>query len=287
MSEPAKGPLPLPICSLLLFLATSAEEDALKEVAKEYGVEFGRDTALTEHFRFFGLGDKAWRLGRIGGETVIAIGASRDKGHVVMGAQGRLGSAAKAVRYLAATGAQGILQIGMAFGIAPGVQNIGDVLVSALLLPYDNRDVKPSVNQPGYMNNYTHMKSEEPRSSLLERCRRERERTRFPFGVHIGAILSGAARIHCAAYRDELFRGVPHGNEEIVGGEMEGVGLLAASLRPDDPVWCVVKGICDFADENRDRAIEEGRRIAPVNAARFVLSGLVNDARMLEEEGIT
>jgi nucleoside phosphorylase len=286
MSEPDNGPFPRPICSLLLFLATSTEENALKEVAKEYGVEFGKDAALTRHFRSFGLGDEAWRLGRIGGETVIAIGASRDKGHAVMGAHGRLGSSAKAVRYLAATGAQGILQIGMAFGIAPEVQKIGDVLVSASLLPYDNRDVKPSADPPGYINDYTNMKSEEPRSSLLERCRRERERTQFPFGIHIGAILSGAARIHCAAYRDELFRCVPHGNEEIVGGEMEGVGLLAASLKPDDPVWCVVKGICDFADEYRDCVIGEGRRIAPANAARFVLSGLVNDAKMLEERGI-
>ncbi len=104
MPDPPDGPLPRPVCSLLLFLATSAEEDALKEVAKEFGVEYGRDAALTEHFRLFGLGDRAWRLGRIGGETVIAIGASRDRGRAVMGAHGRLGSAAKAVRYLAATG---------------------------------------------------------------------------------------------------------------------------------------------------------------------------------------
>lgn len=98
-------------------------------------------------------------------------------------------------------------------------------------------------------------------------------------------MLSGAARIHCAAYRDELFRNVPRGNEKIVGGEMEGVGLLAASLKPGDSVWCVVKGISDFADENRDEVIKKGQEIAPVNAARFVLSGLVNDARMLTEGG--
>ena len=287
MSEPTESPLPRPICSLLLFLATSAEEKALEEAAKEYGVEFGKDEALTQHFRFFGLRDEAWRLEKIGGETVVAIGASREKGRAVMGAHGRLGSAAKAVRYLAATGAQGILQVGMAFGIDPEVQKIGDVLVSALLLPYDNRDVKPSADRPGYVYDYAYMKSEEPRVSLLERCRRERERTRFPFSVHIGAMLSGAARIHCAAYRDELFRSVPHGNEDIVGGEMEGVGLLAASLKPDDSVWCIVKGICDFADEDRDKVIEEGRTIAPVNAARFVLSGLVNDAKMLAEGEVT
>ena len=59
---------------------------------------------------------------------------------------------------------------------------------------------------------------------------------------------------------------------------MEGVGLLAASTAADDPIWCVVKGIADFADENRDAVIDANRPIACRNAAQFVLSALVNDA---------
>ena len=65
-------------------------------------------------------------------------------------------------------------------------------------------------------------------------------------------MLSGAARIHCARFRDELYATVPHGNDPIIGEEMEGVGLLAASFKAEDPVWCVVKGVSDFADESRD-----------------------------------
>jgi hypothetical protein len=57
---------------------------------------------------------------------------------------------------------------------------------------------------------------------------------------------------------------------------MEGVGLLAASTALDDPIWCVVKGIFDFANE--DAAIRENRPIACRNAAEFVLSALMNDA---------
>ena len=63
----------------------------------------------------------------------------------------------------------------------------------------------------------------------------------------------------------------------VVGGEMEGVGLLAASAAAD-PVWCVVKGISDFADKKRDTVIEENIPIACRNAAAFVLSALLNDA---------
>ena len=283
MAKPTEAPLPWPICSLLLFVATPAEEDALQEQAAKLGLLFRKDPALTEHFREWGLRDEAWVLGTIGGETVVAVGCSRMKGKPVMGPHGRLGSAAKGVRYLAATGAQGIIQVGMAFGVARGPQKLGDVLVSTSLIPYDKRDVKPSPKAPGYFNDYSAVEVEPARSALVERCLREKARTKFDFDVHVGAILSGAARIHCARFRDELFGTAPHGNEPIVGGEMEGVGLLAAAVKADDPAWCVVKGISDFADEQRDEDIKIGRTLAPRNAACFVLSSLVNDAKMLAE----
>jgi adenosylhomocysteine nucleosidase len=284
MAKLAEAPLPWPVCSLLLFVATSTEEDALREQAARLGLNFRKDPALTKHFRERGLRDEAWTLGSIGGETVVAVGCSRIKGKPVMGRHGRLGSAAKGMRYLAATGRQGIIQVGMAFGIARGPQKIGDVLVSTSLIPYDNRDVKPSPNDPGYFHDYSAAGIEPARPALVERCLREKERTKFDFAVHVGVILSEAARIHCAKFREELYATAPHGNEPIVGGEMEGVGLLAAALKADDPVWCVVKGISDFADEKRDEDIRTGLTVAPQNAAHFVLSRLVNDASTLREE---
>jgi nucleoside phosphorylase len=281
MARVAEASLPWPVCTLLLFVATSAEEDALKEEAATLGLHLRKEPALTKHFREGGLGDEAWTLGTVGGETVVAVGCSRMKGNPVMGPHGRLGSAAKGVRYLAATGAQGIIQVGMAFGIARHHQKLGDVLVSTSLIPYDKRDVKPSPKEPGYVNDYSAVEVESARSALVERCLREKERTTFDFAVHIGALLSGAARIHCGKFRDELYGSAPHGNDPIVGGEMEGVGLLAAAVKADDPAWCVVKGISDFADEQRGGDIKIGLTVAPRNAARFVLSSLVNDAKML------
>jgi len=55
---------------------------------------------------------------------------------------------------------------------------------------------------------------------------------------------------------------------------MEGVGLLSVSPRKM-PSWVVVKGICDFADENRHAEIEDARPAACRNAARFRLSSLL------------
>ena len=43
-------------------------------------------------------------------------------------------------------------------------------------------------------------------------------------------------------------RKIPAGEAPIVGGEMEGIGLLGLS---ETPVWCIVKGVSDFAEIGR------------------------------------
>jgi adenosylhomocysteine nucleosidase len=129
-----------------------------------------------------------------------------------------------------------------------------------------------------YFVDYTQANRQPARLALVELFLREQARGGHSFGIHVGAILSGSARIQSARFRDELVTGVPGGDDQIVGGEMEGVGLLAASTAADDPVWCIVKGISDFADVHRDCEIENARPIACRNAAEFVLTSLVNDA---------
>jgi adenosylhomocysteine nucleosidase len=268
-------------CTLLLFVATPAEEKALEDAARDRRLTF-------ERIRDRELGEYRW-MGVVGKETVIAIRPAREQGRLVMGAHGRLGSAANAIRFRQATGARGIVQLGMAFGIDPRFQTAGDVLVSSSLIPYDNRTIKaapPSrlqrllrLEPPPYIVDYSGANRQPARSSLVELFEREKARRGHPFGVHVGAILSGAARIQSQRFRDELARGIPADGDPMVGGEMEGVGLLAASLAADDPIWCVVKGISDFADERRDAVIEEYRPLACRNAAEFVLSALTNDVR--------
>ena len=258
------------LCTLLFFLATPAEEAALEQAAVDRRLTF-------EKIKDPKLGEFHW-LGAVGNETVIAVRPSRERGRVVMGALGRLGSAAKGIRFQEATGARGIVQLGMAFGIAPQAQRFGDVLVSTSLIPYDNRDVRaPPGGGAGYIVEYTQADRQPARPALVNLFDRERKRGGHPFGIHVGAMLSGGARIHSSHFRDELVRSVPAAEDPIVGGEMEGVGLLAASTAADDPIWCVVKGIADFADENRDRVIDANRPLACRNAAEFVLSALVND----------
>lgn len=254
-------------CSLLLFLATSTEKEGLVAAAKLQDIP-------CDSFKHPTIGSCYW-LGRIGYETVIAVPPSRVGGRVVMGSHGRLGTAARGIRFQEATAASGIIQLGMAFGVNPEEQSLGDVLVSSELIPYDNRIVKRNVDgPPGYVVDYRDANREPARESLIKLFDDEAKRN-HPFKVYLGAMLSGNARIQSASFRDELVSKVPPGKDLIVGGEMEGVGLLAASTSADDPVWCVVKGISDFADGN-DAMIAEHRQAACLNAAVFVLSALQN-----------
>ena len=194
-----------------------------------------------------------------------------------MGPHGRLGTAARGIYLRDKTEAQGIIQLGMAFGVDPVRQRLGDVLVSSSLIPYDDRTVAGDPGNPsGYRTDYGQARAQPARASLVDLLRAEAERNQHSFDVHIGAILSGSARIHSRKFRDELVFGVPRGQEEVVGGEMEGVGLLAASTAAGKPIWCIVKGVSDFGDEHRDAVIDQGRVLACRNAAQFVLVALQN-----------
>lgn len=73
-------------------------------------------------------------------------------------------------------------------------------------------------------------------------------------------------------------KAIPPGRDGIIGGDMEGVGLLSVSPA-DKPLWAVVKGISDSADKDRDGIIDTTRAPACENAVRFVLTALRNSSR--------
>lgn len=255
MSTPAADDL---ACDLLLFYATGSEEKAIKEaVARRPRLTFGKKKhPLVGEFRV---------IGTVGTFRVVAV-------RTEMGPLGFGGSAAKGIYFKATSGATAIVQVGMAFGVDPARQTIGDVLVSSSVIPYDRRDV---IGQPdgGYVVDYSPARPEPARPSIVHLFREAGTKPGLPFRVHVGAILSGGAAISSARFRDELVGSIPPTDEPIVGGEMEGVGLVAVS-NPDDPAWVVVKGISDFADDKRADTLKTHRPIACGNSVEFVLGAL-------------
>jgi nucleoside phosphorylase len=244
-------------CNLLLFFATSTEKKELKTAAQEMGFVFERKRhpQLGEYFL----------LGTIGDFRVVAV-------ETEMGPLGFEGSASKGIYFKQASGATAIVQLGMAFGVDPTRQRHGDILVSSSIIPYDRRKILAEGN--GYRIDYSPAVRQNARPSMVELFARESQQADLAFGVHVGAVLSGGAAVFSRKFRDELVAAVPQTGEPIVGGEMEGVGLASVSA-PEDPAWVLVKGISDFADEDRDAVINSTRPLACRNAARFVLAALV------------
>lgn len=180
-------------CSLLIMLATPAAELGLFDAARVLRITI--DKISNPEFGEYHL------LGRIGDEVVIASTPSRREGRVVMGATGRFGTGAKAIHLRRLTGALSIVQLGMAFGINPTRQKLGDVLISSSLIHYDERKVVRDPDKPsGYLVDYSEAREELARPELVHLLREEKQRT-HAFGVHIGRMLTGAARIHSESFR--------------------------------------------------------------------------------------
>lgn len=246
-------------CDLLILVATSTEVKQLKTVARELDLPFRRRNAGSLVGEYFSIG-------QVGDFLVNAVRSN-------MGPFSHGGSASRAILCQQATGATALIQLGMAFGVDRARQSIGDVLVSSAVLPYDDRDARDENDD--YVFDYKRVRRHSAKASLLALFRDEERRGKFDQQIHVGELLSGAARVFSRNFLKELMSQVPGVSDGIVGGEMEGVGLLSVSPRAE-PLWIVIKGICDFADDQRDVEIKETRPVACRNSAMFVLRGLQN-----------
>jgi nucleoside phosphorylase len=243
-------------CDILLFVATSTEKEQLREAARRLGLSFTRIKGT--FFRYYDLG----QLGTY--QRVLAVKTE-------MGPFSHEGSAARALMAITETKATAMISTGMAFGVDRKTQKHGDILVSRSLLTYDNRRVFSGFwsSRTDYTSVKPFLAKEALLNSLGKLSRQEEWRDRVTFG----AMLTGGARIHCAKYRDHLVKAMSGHGEPVIGGEMEGAGLLAAS-NPEAPTWVIVKSICDFADKKRDDEFKVWRDKACENAAMFVLTAL-------------
>jgi nucleoside phosphorylase len=153
-----------------------------------------------------------------------------------------------------------VIMCGIAFGVDESKQQIGDVLVSTQLRPYELQRVGKN-GEIVYRGDKPHAA---PR--LINWCTGagiywEGAKLRF------GSVLTGDKLIDDVDYRDSLKRLEP----ETVGGEMEGAGLYVACQNAKVD-WILVKAICDWADGDKNNPQKDARQeLAAKNAASFVL----------------
>lgn len=147
-----------------------------------------------------------------------------------------------------------VLMAGIAFGVAPEKQNIGDVLVSNTVIPYEVQRVgKESVwrgAQPEANNNlrntFKNARGWKYKLPNGENARHE-----------LCDILSGEKLVDDLDYRDALTKQFPTAH----GGEMEGAGVYAACQDKGVP-WILVKAVCDYADGHKKKQKTEKQELA-------------------------
>jgi adenosylhomocysteine nucleosidase len=246
------------IAEVVLFVATEDELEQLRYVATRL-LDLPFEEKVDQRVGTF------YMLGQLGSNRVIAA-------RTRTGAHDYKGSATQTFLFQTYSTAKSYVQLGMAFGVSPGLQRVGDILVAKSLFPYDRREVY--LTRDGIVYQYEYAKRRNCNRTLLRIFQRAAEQIRqFRSRVHFGMLLSGGARIYSPGFRDRLIRWVPQKPDHpVVGGEMEGVGLLAGS-NPDNPSWIVVKGICDFADNFMPE--NPARPAACRRAASFVLRALI------------
>jgi nucleoside phosphorylase/tetratricopeptide (TPR) repeat protein len=158
-----------------------------------------------------------------------------------------------------------VVMVGIAFGVNEQMQAIGDILVTEQLRLYDLQRVGTQEGQSQII-----VRGDKPHATpwLINHLKSARlmwDGAKVRFGV----VLSGEKLVDNVDFRDQL-----HAFElEAIGGEMEGAGLYVACQ--DKKVdWILVKAICDWADEQKDKDKDARQLLAAQNAAAFVLYAL-------------
>ena len=160
-----------------------------------------------------------------------------------------------------------VIMVGIAFGLHPEKQHIGDILVSHQIEDYDQQKIGTGPNEQREI----YARGDRVRASerLLNRFRAGRHDWQAPPEVHFGLILSGSKLVSHKGFRDELLRVAP----EAIGGEMEGASLYEVGNRRHIE-WVLVKAICDWGDAGKN---DIHQMLAAKNAARFVIQVVGQD----------
>jgi WD40 repeat protein/nucleoside phosphorylase len=192
-------------------------------------------------------------LGVIGGARTFLVQSE-------MGAGGPAGAALVVHEGIKALSPSAVIVVGIAFGLIPEKQRLGDILVSRQLAGYELQKIEQGRGGKEVITPRGDRVQASPR--LLSRLRASTFDWQGP-NVQFGLILSGDKLVNHKNFRNKLLGIEP----EAVGGEMEGTGVYSAAQR-NKVDWILVKAICDWADGHKDDAYQQH---AAENAARFIL----------------
>lgn len=139
-----------------------------------------------------------------------------------------------------------LVMIGVAMGINEEKQNIGDVLISEAIIPYE-------IQKLGKAGTLQRNEIVAPGPVLLDRFKNVTGWSNIIADDNtvskklVGHILSGEKLIDNLSERNKILKRFGH----AIGAEMEGAGLYSACRNSGLHEWILVKGICDYGDGNK------------------------------------
>lgn len=225
---------------VLLVTVTKVEANAVLEL---FPIHTGQAWS-----RIYILGKAYYSLGRLGGVDVFMVQSE-------MGSLGPGSAIVTVLRAIQDLKPTAVIMVGIAFGIDPSYQTLGDILVSRYLRSYEQQKIKGRTVIPRGDRVFT--------STKLLGLFRDGDLDWTGARVHFGLILSGEKLVMSRSFRTRLLKIEP----EAIGGEMEGAGLYTAA-NESKVDWILVKAICDWADETKNY---DSQPLAAKNAVSFVI----------------
>ncbi len=246
-------------CDVLLVTATEVETRAVLNA-------FPRQDSISG-WRYPG-NSAYFDLGVIGGARTFLVQSE-------MGAGGPAGATLVVHEGIKALSPSAVIMVGIAFGLIPEKQGIGDILVLRQLVGYELQKIEQGPDGKEIIRPRGDRVQASPR--LLSQLRASAFDWQGP-KVHFGLILSGDKLVNHKNFRNKLLGIEP----EAIGGEMEGTGVYAAAHR-NKVDWILVKAICDWADGYKDDA-DQKLAVTSIPVMWLQLPGnLVEIASLLQE----
>lgn len=233
-------------CDVLLVTATDIEQSEALACAEEMNLPCRP---------FYTSLQTIYDLGRVGGANVSLVQSGKGSGGT-RGAQETVSDCITDIHPSA------IVLVGIACGLHPQKQHIGEILISEQIRPYELQKITAGPDGGIHIQ----LRSDRPHASdrLLDRFSSGRRSWQGEPAQEPGLMLSGDKLVNWRDFREQLLQLEP----EAIGLEMEGAGLYAAAQRKKVD-WIVVKAICDWG-ENKDYHKASRQQQAAHNAASFV-----------------
>jgi nucleoside phosphorylase len=239
---------------VLIVVVTDGERDAVFAAAKQ-------TTGVDQPIRSVHGKSRTYQdLGVIGGARVFVVQSE-------MGSSPVGGSATTVASAITELRPSTVLGVGIAFGVDPQKQPIGQILVSKQLQMYDIHRV--GTNADGSLEIRSRGDKVSISSKMLSVLHDAQMSFKRKVQVKFELILSGEKLVDNIDFRGELMKR----ESEAKGGEMEGAGLYVAAFEAKVE-WCVIKAVCDYADGEKKKDKANRQKTAARNAATFTLHAL-------------